>query len=252
MKHIVPLYLATCLAAFAGTGPAVQETITIPTAESSEWRVRTALYGWAQSLEGDVTVRGITAPVDLKFKDIAEDLDMAAMGLIEVNHGRWGVLLDVNYADISDSVSGSSRRAPSIDFNQKQWLINGYLTYNVLKNESTVFDVLGGARFNAIEVDLGINDRDFSRDTCWVDPVVGFRFQQTLTSQFFFRAVGDIGGFDISSDLTWQGMVGFGWKFTENCNALLGYRAIDTDYSHKGFGYDICAHGPVIGVEISF
>ena len=79
-----------------------------------DWQFRTALYGWAQSLDGDVTVRGFTAPVDLKFSDLLQDLDMAFMGLAEVSHGRWGLLLDVNYAKISDSLSlprrGGTRR----------------------------------------------------------------------------------------------------------------------------------------------
>ncbi len=250
MKYHASIYLATCLTAFAGT-PAV-DPITQPPAASG-WKVRTALYGWAQGLEGDVAARGISAPVDLKFKDIAEDLDMAVMGLVEVNHGRWGVLLDVNYADLSDSVpTPLGFIAPSADFNMTQWLVNGYVTYNVFRTDTTVFDVFAGARFNSIEIDLSINDADFSQEKSWVDPVIGFRVQQMLTRHLFVRAAGDIGGFDVSSDLTWQALAGFGWKFSEGCSALIGYRAIDTDYSHGGFGYDINAHGPVLGLEFVF
>lgn len=250
MKHIASLYLATCLAASAGSPV---ETPVTPPAETSEWKVRAALYLWAQSLEGDVTVRGANLPIDLKFEDIAEDLDMAVMGLVEVNHGRWGFLLDVNYAEISDSVSTPvGFFTDSVDFNQKQWLVNGYLSYNVVRNECTAFDVFAGARFNSVEIDLETDNRDFSGDTSWIDPVVGLRFQQMLTSSLFFRAVGDIGGFGVSSDLTWQALAGFGWKFNESCSALIGYRAIDTDYSHGNFGYDVKAHGPVLGLEITF
>lgn len=254
MKHIATIYLAASLTAFAGTSaPSVEETITQPASEPSEWSVRTSLYGWAQSLDGDVTVRSINLPIDLKFKDIAENLDMAAMGFVEINHGRWGFLLDANYADISDSVSTPHGVvAPSVDFNQKQWLVNGFLTYNVIQNESTVLDVFGGARFNAIKIDLGINKKDFSRDATWVDPIIGLRYQQMVGTSLFFRAAGDIGGFGAASDFTWEAMAGFGWKFNQTCSALATYRVIGTDYSHDGFGYDVTSSGPAIGVELSF
>jgi hypothetical protein len=47
-------------------------------------------------------------------------------------------------------------------------------------------------------------------------------------------------------------MAGFGWRFSGNGNALIGYRAIGTDYADGDFEYDVTAHGPVIGVEFSF
>lgn len=253
MKSIASLYLATCLGAFAGTpSPVIGSPLTTPE-ESSGWRVRTALYLWAQSLGGNLTVRDTTVPVDLGFKDLAEDLDMAVMGLVEVSNGRWGFLLDVNYADISDTFpTRFGTVTESVDFNQKQWLLNGWLRYNVVRDGCTAFDVFAGARFNAIEVDIETDNREFSGDASWVDPVVGLRFQRNLTTNLYFRAVGDIGGFGVSSDLTWQAMAGFGWRFNDACSLLLGYRAIDTDYSHDGFRYDVNARGPVLGLEITF
>lgn len=252
MKHAASIYLATTLAAFAGSPSSPQEAMSCPAAPSP-WQVRAALYGWAQSLEGDVTAGGVNLPVDLGFDDIAEDLDMAVMGLIEVKHGRWGALLDVNYADISDSVATPAGIiAPSVDFNLKQWLVNGYVTYDAFSNDATAIGVFAGARFNSMELELGINNTAFSSEKSWIDPVVGFRFQQVLTEKLFVRVVGDIGGFGVSSDLTWQAMAGLGWRLNDTSNVLLGYRSIDTDYESGGFGYSLNAHGPVLGLEFTF
>jgi opacity protein-like surface antigen len=63
---------------------------------------------------------------------------------------------------------------------------------------------------------------------------------------------GDIGGFDVSSELTWQAMAGFGYRVMDNGAILLGYRGIGTDYTDGGFTYDVVAHGPVIGFEYHF
>jgi len=250
---ILCLSLGTCATAVAGT-PVMTTAPTpapITTVETSEWSYRVALYGWAQSLDGDVTVRGFEAPVDLKFSDLIQDLDMAFMGLVEVKRDRWGLLVDVNYAHISDSLDLPFREG-TIDFNMRQWLINGYVTYDVVRDGATDFDVFAGARFNSMKLELGTGLGTRGDDKKWVDPVIGLRFQRSLSESFFFRAVGDIGGFGVSSDLTWQAFGGFGWRFSRNGNALIGYRAIDTDYDHGSFKYDVTAHGPVLGAEFSF
>jgi hypothetical protein len=240
--------LATSLASFAGTTAPLVESPAPPVVrtESSDWSWRVALYGWAQSLDGDVTVRGFSAPVDLKFSDLLEDLDMAFMGLVEVKRGRWGLLADVNYADMGDSIGLPFGR--SVEFGLQQWLVNGYLTYDLVRDGATNLDVFAGARFNSMELELGTR----SKRESWGDPAIGLRFQQNLSESFFFRAVGDVGGFGVSSDFTWQSMAGFGWRFSGNGNALIGYRAIGTDYADGDFEYDVTAHGPVIGVEFSF
>jgi hypothetical protein len=250
---ILCISFATCLAATAGTTalPPVETHVALTTTETTEWQFRVALYGWAQSLDGDVTVRGFTAPVDLKFDDLLQDLDMAFMGLAELSRGRWGLLVDVNYADIGDSLT-LPRRGGTIEFSMRQWLINSYLTYGVVRDGETVFDVFAGARFNSMELELETGLGTRSNDKTWVDPLIGLRYQRNLSPSFFFRAVGDIGGFGVSSDLTWQAMAGFGWRFSDSGSALLGYRVIDTDYDHGDFEYDVSAHGPALGVEFTF
>ncbi|MBN8458786.1 MAG: hypothetical protein J0M04_13205 [Verrucomicrobia bacterium] len=71
------------------------------------------------------------------------------------------------------------------------------------------------------------------------------------SSRLFRSAVyGRAQGLD--DNLTWRTMDGFGVGFTENGGAFLGYRAIVTDYSKGEFGYDVTAHGPVIGAEFRF
>ncbi|HEY8960662.1 MAG TPA: hypothetical protein VIM57_00550 [Luteolibacter sp.] len=247
------LTLAIPATAVAGT-PASELARTpapITVVETPTWSYRVALYGWAQSLDGDVTVRGVAAPVDLKFNDLLQDLDMAFMGLAEVKRGRWGLLVDVNYAHVSDSLDPPFGGG-SIEFHMRQWLINGYATYDIVHDGATDLDVFAGARFNSMELELETGLGTRANDKQWIDPVIGLRFQRSLSESFFFRAIGDIGGFGVSSDLTWQAFAGFGWRFRSNGNALLGYRAIDTDYDHGSFQYDVTAHGPVLGVEFTF
>ncbi|MGJ8673920.1 hypothetical protein [Rubritalea sp.] len=86
----------------------------------------------------------------------------------------------------------------------------------------------------------------------WVDPIIGVRYQYEFSDKFLFRAVGDVGGFSIASDFTWQAMAAFGYRVNDCGSVLLGYRGIGTDYSDGDFAYDVINHGVVLGYEFTF
>ena len=104
------LTLLTSVSAFAGSATAPIESPQTP-AEVSSWEVRGALYGWAESFEGDVGIRGLTAPLDIAFEDILENLDIAFMGALEVGRDRWSFLADLNLitSDAQIAVHNSQR-----------------------------------------------------------------------------------------------------------------------------------------------
>ena len=250
---IALLVLSASVPAFAGTTsvPSFEQPPT--TGSDSPWFFRSAVYGWAQSLDGDLTVRNIPLPVDVSFSDILENLDIAFMGAFEFGRDRWSVLTDLNYSELDSNVplpAGSPLAAGNL--NQQQVLANVFFCYQVASDSNYRFDVLAGARFNWIEVDLSAGPLTRSEAESWCDPVIGARFRLELSPSFYLRAAADIGGFGVASDLTWQAMAGIGWKFSESGGAFLGYRALGTDYSDGGFGYDVTAHGPVIGAEFKF
>jgi len=241
--------ILSSLPAFAGTA-----IPTIQPAPESPWSCRVAIYGWAESLKGEIGVLDHTAKVDLSFKDILKHFNMGFMGAVEVGYKRWSFLADSVYAEISGS---DSRRNIYVHLDDKQYLGNFIVAYEVMRTDSMKFDVYGGARVNWIKSSLDISDHrrlDFhgSATESWVDPIIGARFQTELPSNFFFRTVGDVGGFGVSSQFTWQAMAGLGYSFHEHGNLLLGYRALGTNYTNGGFTYDLIAHGPVLGYEFRF
>ncbi|HEX5790843.1 MAG TPA: hypothetical protein VFY13_06795, partial [Luteolibacter sp.] len=73
-----------------------------------------------------------------------------------------------------------------------------------------------------------------------------------LPNSFFVRMVGDIGGFGVSSDSTWQALAGLGYHLDDSSSVWLGYRGIGTDYQDGGFGYDVISHGLLLGYECRF
>lgn len=84
------LAIAFAAAAFAAHVP---RAAALPP-EEKPWSVDIALYGWLASMDLDVEVEGVEKNVDIKFKDIFENLGWAAMGGIEGRYQRALLLFD--------------------------------------------------------------------------------------------------------------------------------------------------------------
>ena len=100
------------------------------------------------------------------------------------------------------------------------------LTYEVASwggaRSSTALDLLGGARYWNQELDLSLGvdgsvdlgnlglKRSGSRAVArsgtleWVDPFVGLRVRHQLSPGSELQFLGDVGGFGVGSDFTWQ------------------------------------------------
>jgi len=91
-----------------------------------------------------------------------------------------------------------------------------------------------------------------SESKAWVDPFVGFRARCQLWDHGYVVARGDIGGFGVSSDLTWNAFGALGMDLNERTSVEIGSRYLSVDYQSGGFHYDVATRGPYIGVNIGF
>jgi hypothetical protein len=65
----------------------------------------------------------------------------------------------------------------------------------------------------------------------WVDPVVGVRWIPQISENWHFILKGDIGGFGVASDFTWNLQGGFVWDATDYLSLVFQYHAVSVDYS---------------------
>jgi hypothetical protein len=257
MKTIITsTLLLSAIPTMAGTTAPSLDSTELTTTTESGWRVGTSLYGWFTRLDGNMTIRGTTVPVDVPFDKIFDNLKFTFMGLVEIGKGRWSFMSDVFYARLEPS---AETRFTTFDSQIEQFIGNFAVFYNVVETPTSRFDVYGGARVNWMETDVDIQGKgplgkNFSESASktWVDPIIGFRVHHDLTDKFFVRALADIGGFEISSDLTWQAMASLGYRINEKASVGLGYRAISTDYTSGGTTYDVTSHGLLLGLEYRF
>ena len=100
MTFFRPASLLPGLAAIALAGAAVAQT-----SAEDQWRVTVSPYVWATSLDGNVTLAGHKAPVDVSASDAFDQLESVVMGDVEVRKGRWGAFVDYQYAKTHEGVS---------------------------------------------------------------------------------------------------------------------------------------------------
>lgn len=91
-----------------------------------------------------------------------------------------------------------------------------------------------------------------SADKDWVDPIIGARAQWNIDDRWFLAGKGDVGGFGVESDFTWNLQASVGYKFNESVSLEVGYRYFDTDFSDGRFTYDIAESGALIGLNFNF
>ena len=209
------------------------------------------MYLWAVSIDGDQTVKGIKVDLDVPFSDIFDNLNGALTFHFEGLHKqRWGFFSDLNYINLE-----MDDGPVDIDFTEILFELAGF--YRITEGAHAI-DGLGGLRYSSMEVDLnlpfplpGVDQR---KD--WVDPYLGLRWQWKFAEKWGSRLRGDIGGFGIGSDITYNlvGLIDFKpWK---HVGLFGGYRVLYQDYStgsgKNKFAFDATMHGPALGLNITW
>lgn len=255
LHHLVAV-IALTASAHAGTPAPTPALEPIPAA--SDWEFRLGLPGWISGIEGDVGVFGTTSAIDVPFDDIVSNLDMVVASNFEARKGRWGLLTGLAYMELSGAAGTPGPLINRVTLEMKQLMIDAAVSYALVDGESCRVELLGGARYNYI--DLGLNilsavpalNRNVAGDTGWVDPYIGFLVRGKLAEPLTLVVKGDIGGFGVSSDITWQAYAGLEYKISKHMYAGLGYRALGVDYTDGGFTYDVITSGVQIEMGLKF
>jgi hypothetical protein len=218
--------------------------------QTNEWTFDLAIYGLAIGMAGDIGIGHVNAEVDVGLDDILNNLEFGFMGTARAGYGPWALTVDGLYMGLEGSKNGVTAELD-------QWLVEPSLSYRV--NE--YFEPLAGVRYNHLNGELrgpgilsppviptGIQD--------WWDPIVGANLRLPLGKGFSLNLRGDIGGFGIGSDLTWQVFPYVSWQFAQWASLQVGYRWLDMNYETGSgasrFKYDMLNQGAQIGFTFHF
>ena len=228
-------------------------------AATNDWSFQATFYGWLTGLNGDVGARGLgPASIDISPSDVLSDLDGALMASLAAENDQVLLLSDFIWARVSDSGT-DGRRNFSFDYTQNQVVIQGLAGYKLPLNVSglTVAPTVG-FRYMYLDADLGITPANIPTtfgdggSQQWIDPTVGVYTHYDFNEKWFLTALGDIGGFGVGSDLTWQAFGAVGYNWSKTISTSIGYRVIYEDYQDGGFVYDVTQQGVFAGLGIHF
>ena len=226
-------------------------------AQSDDWEIVLAPYVLFGSLNGNAAIGSSgPTPVDLGFGDLVKNLEVGAMVHTEVWKGDWGVMADLVFMRLGDDVALGQVAVLDIEVNE---VVAEALLGRRFDGPDRRVDVFAGVRYWHLALDLELEGTPAALDLGdgWVDPVVGGRLVQDVSEDWFLTARGDIGGFGIGSDFSWNVQGGVGYDVSDRFSVVAQYKALSVDFDNEKTGldflsYDTVTHGPLIGFVFHF
>jgi len=253
--------------------PTVAQAQTDPDA----WKYTAIIYGYFPDIGGSTKFpqSGGGSNVTINSDAVLDSLNFAFMGTFEATKGRWGILADVLYMDLSNSVN----KTRDLTFNG-QPLPAGVTANADLGLRGTVFELAGvykafsdsksnvdfvaGARLLDIQSSLTLElSADIGNDTgpgrshttsvhpTYWDVVVGAKGQYRFGSngEWSIPWYVDVGTGE--SKLTYQAIAGLAYKF--NWGQVIGaWRYLDYDFKSGSDLESINFNGPMVGVAFNW
>lgn len=222
------------------------------TGSSNDWSFELSpMYLWAISIDGDQTVKGKKADLDVGWDDVFDNLNGAFIVNFQgMYQQRWGFLTDLNYV-VLEMEDGKI----DVDFTETIFEIAGF--YRFFRGIHAV-DGLAGLRYTHMDVELDFPDPlpNVDQDQDWVDPFIGARWQWHFADKWRLNLRTDLGGFGVGSDFTWNAVGLIDFQPWQHVGLFGGYRALYQDYSDgsgsKKFEYDATTHGPILGFNFKW
>ncbi len=221
-----------------------------PAQESDGWQFRITPYIWMLGLDGTTAALGNDVPLEADFGDILDLLNIALSANMELNNGKWFVVLDPMWADLEAPIDTGGPIGGKVEI---QLLIIDALVGISLSEH---FDVYAGARYYDQDITIVptmLPEIPLGDD--WTDFLLGIRVTGEISGKWSFAGKFDaaVGG-DSESAIYAQAV--FLRHIGDNKHFDIGYRYYDVDYeSGSGlsrFKWDVAHSGPVVGFSWEF
>lgn len=243
MNAIKQAGLALILGIAAVSSALAQETTT-----DNEWNNTLLSYLWVVGVSGDAEVGGMSSDVDIDFADILDQFNAGVSIIYEGYNKDWMVLLDGTFLSLesNDPIGGIPATAK-----ETFTLIEGGIGHRITK--AAFPKALVGFRYIAasVEIDSELGSAD-SGTKHILDPIVGIYHKVALGERWGIRAIADIGGFGVGTEMSYGAGIGTYYKFKRNWGAEIGYRFLKIDYEGDAVEFDGQLNGAYLGISKRF
>ena len=224
-------------------------------ASGPDWDHSLVVYLLAPTIEGTQGIGQLDSNLKIDPSTVLDTIQAGFLGGWVAETDGWGFMLDVVYMDLEEDFKLVQDRVPG-EIGNTQLVV----VANGLYDLTDSWQVMGGLLYNDVSLRVKLEgpqqDRRFRAGESWVDPMIGLRYHTQLSARWDLVGFGQVGGFGVGADFTWQAGANFNFQMTDTTSLMLGYRYIDFDYeSGKGrdrFKFDIAEHGFAAGFRFDF
>lgn len=222
--------------------------------QDNEWVVQLTPYVWATALSGDVRplAAGPKLSFDVSFSEVLEDLDGAFFLTGLARKDRLLLFGDLSWS----SVSTSGTVGPGIPASGRIRQLWGTLAagYRVVEGPETTLDLLLGVRGWDTNATVSAPILGVSAESTFsfADPLLMARSTFQLSPRWSTLIYGDVGGFGVGSEQTFQVVGTLNYQFSEQFFLSAGYRYLTLDYQTDGRELDLQIDGPIVGATWRF
>jgi hypothetical protein len=255
-KNFRTIRAAACTLLLAASGGAAS-------AEEAQWQHTLVFYGMGAAIDGQTQIGDLTVPVDVSISEVFDALEFGAMGAYRADNGTWSFTVDATYMGLGGT-SETDRGLVKGDVDIDQITLMGTAGRRWTDNLEALFSL---AYFD-LSTDLKVTTtapvtgavtvRTASVDASWVDPMLGLHYGRPFADEWRFNLRGDVGGFGIGSDFSYQVFANVHWQSSGGFGAVLGYRLIGFDHEDGRKGspgyqrFDLTEQGPLLGITYTF
>ena len=221
-------------------------TVHVDDSDSSEWNFNLRPYFFLSGISGSVTVPP-TFPLNSKFGELLKHVKLGAFINFTAQKGQWGASGDFQYINLYGE--GSGLLDVSLDLKN----IIGEVDVFYQPDTAPTLRFLAGVRSYSVNQIVTIEGIELPEaSTVVVDPILGAYGIWKLSDRWDFELRGDIGGFGVSSEFTYQLMALFHWDISESLAIPFGYRVLGYQIKQDEILMDTRMAGMVLGLDIRF
>ena len=229
--------------------------------KSKKWDFLIDVYMLFPNMDGETGIgNSITVPIDANTGDIFSTLKLGGMLYFEAHNRKWSVNTDFVFMNLEKDITpGILIESGTAGMNQYIWEVAGL--YRIVK----FLEVGVGGRLNYLsaEIDamrnvlpIGSEELTAYKSKTFYDPIIITRLSTDIKGKWLFQFRGDLGGFGVGSDFTWQLQGYLGYRFKKVFQLTAGYRILGIDYD-KGedlerFLFNVNEFGPVVRLGFYF
>lgn len=225
-------------------------------AQGTNWRYEATVYLFAPETTQTVTTPAGKLEGTLSFSDALDNLDFAFMGAFGASTGKWSILTDYQFYDLSFENATPGPAFSGLDTDLEMQILNGYVAYRMHEGPSMQVDVAGGFRWFSVDTAMTLASgvlpgRTGQVNDDWIDPVIAVRARVPFSDRWSGTAFFDYGGFSSDSE-TWQALLTVDYELNQKWLVRGGYRYLSIDHDLEDTTFELSQSGLIFGATYRF